>query len=331
MTSTRSDDEVRRAAADWLARMRGDADAADRVALEAWRSEDSRHAETFDRMVRTLDQTAFLASSAVGRSRDLGSLHRRRRLGQAAVAAGIGVVAVFGASMALRPAAPGAVATVSTVIASASDAARSVKLEDGSVVALARDSQISVSYGTDARRLTLDRGRARFIVASVPGRPFEVLVASVSVVAVGTVFEMSLDEGNVSVAVAKGAVEVRGRARSNVQHWTLAAGEQLVVDTTGKKIVPPASSSNPAVGMMLDFDGLSVARAVAAINRTSKVRVQIDDDVIADRHITGAFRAGDAAGFADAITAMFGLAPPVRSGDVIRIGGTPIPKKIIEG
>ena len=63
---------------------------------------------------------------------------------------------------------------------------RVVTLKDGSKVSLDAMSKISVRYSDDARRLTLQRGQARFDVAHDVSRPFSVRARDRTVVATGT-------------------------------------------------------------------------------------------------------------------------------------------------
>ena len=57
----------------------------------------------------------------------------------------------------------------------------------------------------------------------------------------------------------------------------------------------------------LEFDGMTLARAVTETNRYTRTKLRITDPSIADIEISGVFRAGDVAGFVAALNAAFGI------------------------
>lgn len=81
-------------------------------------------------------------------------------------------------------------------------------LEDGSVVELNRGAEIAVTYTAGERRVKLLRGEALFTVAKNPARPFIVDAAGVAVRAIGTAFNVRLQQGQVEVLVTEGLVTV---------------------------------------------------------------------------------------------------------------------------
>lgn len=85
---------------------------------------------------------------------------------------------------------------------------REVALPDGSVAYLDAGSAIAVSYGQDARGITLLSGQAFFEVVANTGRPFKVDADGVSVVVTGTAFGVNRTSHAVAVTVQSGTVEV---------------------------------------------------------------------------------------------------------------------------
>ncbi|MEX0297606.1 MAG: FecR domain-containing protein, partial [Kordiimonas sp.] len=84
----------------------------------------------------------------------------------------------------------------------------SVKLDDGSIIALFSNSEISVSMSSDTRVVELKRGRAFFDVRSDKNRPFLVNTAARQVKVVGTRFEVVRGKQFERVSVNEGLVSV---------------------------------------------------------------------------------------------------------------------------
>jgi transmembrane sensor len=58
---------------------------------------------------------------------------------------------------------------------------------------------------------------------------------------------------------------------------------------------------------MLQFDDTPLEQALEQVNRRGQPPVRVRDPAIAALRVTGAFRAGDTAGFAESIAAAFEL------------------------
>jgi transmembrane sensor len=81
-------------------------------------------------------------------------------------------------------------------------------LPDGSVITLDADSILQVVLTENERSLRLTRGEAYFRVAKDRSRPFIVNVVDMRARAVGTVFDVHVNDQNTVVAVLEGKVEV---------------------------------------------------------------------------------------------------------------------------
>jgi transmembrane sensor len=120
---------------------------------------------------------------------------------------------------------------------------RSLTLADGSTVDLNAQSKIRVRYSDRERHIDLLKGQAFFRVTKNTTRTFVVDTGSAEVRAIGTQFDVyrklsgtivTVLEGRVAVANARGRVQVSGSATSDskasgVHEILLAAGEQVVV------------------------------------------------------------------------------------------------------
>ncbi len=85
---------------------------------------------------------------------------------------------------------------------------RVAKLDDGSVLTMNTDSEITVDYSGDNRIVRLERGEVNFDVSKDPHRPFIVYAGDGLVWAVGTAFNVRVEDGSVDLTVTEGRVKV---------------------------------------------------------------------------------------------------------------------------
>lgn len=303
------DEEVRRQAAAWFARLRAPDGEGDREAFEAWRAADPRHAEVYDRLLRHWEQTAFLGSTGTGRSRQLRYAAPRMRSMRRGAGAAVAAMLLLLVPLGWRALDETGPMSLDANYASAVDELHRVELADGSQVTLDTATRLHVGYSAGERRLRLGQGRARFDVAH-EARPFIVEAAGTIVVAHGTVFDVAVDaRGGVKVALLRGSVEVRSSTAAASPARRLAPGQAVAV-APGRTIgspVPLRAAETGWVSDMLSFEGRRLDEAVAAVNRVASRKIRIVDPEIGSLRITGAFHASDAHAFAEAVAAAFGL------------------------
>ena len=295
----------------WFARLRATPSAADRAAFERWR-ENPDNARAYDHLLRTWDQSKFLAHTAVGRTRDLARA-RRTRPGWAAIAAGVLLaLGLAGGLATLTSRGLLGEAPTAAVIAADAGGIRTVMLPDGSRATLDRRSAIRIAFTDGERRLQLLRGRARFAVAHDPARPFVVDAGNGSVVAHGTIFDVAFEGDDVQVVLLRGAVEVR--SRSGLRAARADGARHLVPGQAirfgrGPLPVPAAAAGLDLqwTSAMIAFDNVSLGDAVAAFSRTSPRPVRLGGEAAAHRRLTGAFRRDDPEDFARTVAVSFGL------------------------
>lgn len=295
----------------WLARRQGDVAPDVERDFAAWLASDPRHRRAYDEAEQHWRDSLMLGRSEVGRTRKLGRAPFLMRRSTHVGAAGLGLAMVLGlVSVGLvQPGGPFALvspaeaATYRTGIGEI----RTVRLTDGSVVTLDTATLVRVTFTAGSRRLMLERGRARFRVASDSRRPFVVAVPDGEVVARDAVFDVSVTERPARVAAIGGPVELRS-ARPDAESGprTLAAGQQIAL---GGSAAPKPISRTEArwVSGMLGLDATPLGEAVAAINRYNGVQVRLADQHLAGLSVTGAFRAHDPQEFARAIAVTFDL------------------------
>lgn len=311
----RSDDAVRREAADWVALIHDPDAAVDRAAFERWRAADPRNAQGYARAERGWDSAALLVQTSFGRARGLPARRRwfeRPQMRYAFAAAAILVVAILGLSFGdIRSFGPG-LSTEDAAIASSVGQIRKVALADGSTVILDTDSVLRVAFSGGERRLYLSRGRARFDVAHDAARPFVVMAGTGSIIARGTIFDVAIADDRVKVVLLRGIVEVRGgriHAASQPAAARLQPGQQISF-AAAEPLVSPQSASVIDIGWtsgMLSFDVTRLADAVVQANRYSTTKISLSDSALDDLRITGAYHAGDVTGLAESIADTLGL------------------------
>jgi transmembrane sensor len=101
----------------------------------------------------------------------------------------------------------------------------------------------------------------------------------------------------------------------------LLVGEQLVVADHA-----PPTVKHVNVGLatawqtgLIVFEDATLAEAVARLNRYSQRELVIDDDVVRNIKISGAFKAGDMNGFVATVTTYFPVSADQQSGGDIKI------------
>lgn len=191
---------------------------------------------------------------------------------------------------------------------------RTLALEDGSRIYLNTATRVAVRYDEKERRVQLETGEALFEVAKRPDRPFIVTAGNREVRALGTVFAVRRDSQQVAVVLVEGKVEVRPDTLAvdlptTPLPITLSPGQRLTfMDDAPPKLDEPSVEKVTAWRRgQIDLDEVSLAQAVAEMNRYSVVKLAIERPEAAQIAITGVFRAGDTPSFAAAVARSYGL------------------------
>lgn len=309
-------------AAAWLARRDRGLTAAEQDEFFQWLADDPRHGEWLARHQRTVrglqalaewrpehgarpnpDLLAPPAGSNVGRWR------RAFWLAPLAVAAGL--------VLALRPEAPSpAPAPLPPIV-------RRV-LEDDSSIDLNRDAEIEVLYTAAERRVRLVRGEAYFTVARNPDRPFTVEAGRVNVRAVGTAFNVRRQTGAVEVLVTAGVVQVN-RPRGDYRLPLLEAGQRVLVAEDRADRPPQIAQVAPGEiarllawqPRQLEFNATPLGQVVAEFNRDNRVKLVVDDPVLASLQIGASLRSDNVEGFVRLLETSFAVRAERRGDGVI--------------
>jgi transmembrane sensor len=309
------------ASAALVERLHGEWAAGDQAAFDRRMGSDPEYADAYARAQDSWDALDTHAESAeVMRYREEAIAYARRsngrrwlkthlyaRSGWRAAAAIAGVALLLGFAWQLSPYgyAPGQYRT-------GIGEQKVVDLEDHSTIVLDAATRLRVRFTPDARIVELQDGQAQFSVAKDPTRPFKVQAGGRTIVAVGTVFTVEYVDSQVHVAMMEGRVAVVSTAipattpvnPESGEGISLIAGEELRVSRDGHSTVTRKADLEAATAWR---EGKVIIRteplsdAVQRMNRYSRLKIRIDDAVLAAKQISGVFEAGDTQGFLSAI------------------------------
>lgn len=185
---------------------------------------------------------------------------------------------------------------------------RTATLPDGSTVTLNTATEIAFAFTDGERRVNLLKGEAHFDVAHDTARPFRVAAGPMTVTAIGTAFDVAALPSRTAVTLIEGKVVVQSAA--SPEPTTLAPGEQLVVAADGfvkPKTVAKLDTALAWQRSLVDINDLTLADALAEVNRYSETKVTVRDASLKDRRVSGVFRTGDVEAVALALRTYFGL------------------------
>ena len=194
---------------------------------------------------------------------------------------------------------------------------RVVQLADGSSVRLDTASRMQVRFDGDRRLIDLEAGQALFTVAHDASRPFVVTAGSAQVTAVGTVFDVRRDKGEVRVTLVSGAVDVVGGQRVAQR---LKAGHQARV--TGEGVAARAVDVPAETGWTegrIVFRDVPLEQAVGEVNRYLTDGIELDAPGRETELVSGVFRTGDRDAFVSAATSALVLRASAGKGGGVRL------------
>lgn len=299
----------------WDARLRApDCSDADRASFAAWRDADSSHREAFERLqsiFATLRHDCGRAEVRALRDEALRATvtYRRRRLVWAAAAA---CMLACGAGFSFLDDLS-AWLTGAEIYVTGTGERSTYILEDGSTMALNAQSRVQVRYSEFQRSLSLLKGQALFNVAKNRRRPFVVHAGDRNIVAVGTQFDVRLDANSVQVTLIEGKVRIEQESAQESSEIVLTPGKQLLAPLSaplpfanGERLISidVAKVTGWRDGRIF-MDNLSLAEAVAEMNKHSTVQIAVDDPMLAQRRVSGMFKAGEQERFVTALEDYF--------------------------
>jgi transmembrane sensor len=185
---------------------------------------------------------------------------------------------------------------------------RAVGLDDGSIVRLAPDSAIDVSYGGDARRVRLLRGEAFFEVRPDATRPFRVVAESVETTVLGTSFNVRIARDGPEVSVRTGLVRVDDPSARPPVAERLTPGDWVRVAANGhveRGAIPPDEVAPWLHGQIVARDR-PMADIVDELRRYYGGAIVVADGALRGRRVTGVYNLADPAAALRAIVGAHG-------------------------
>jgi transmembrane sensor len=338
--SSARDTEIEHEASVWLARRDRGLAAAEQDELFQWLADDPRHGEWLARHQQTVKGLKLLAQwkpehgarpnpdllavpSAPTRSSAQLVIRWLMPVGLAAAA---GIAAFFGLRRQAAVAPPAPFAESPPIV-------RKV-LDDGSTIDLNRGAEVEVSYNAELRNVRLVRGEASFTVAKNPDRPFIVSASAVKIRAVGTAFNVNFHSKAVEVLVTEGRVQIsassQGTVNANQSASTtvalpiLKAGQRTVVSLLDPKapkieVVSPSEIARIIAWQprLLEFNDTPLAQVVAEFNASNRVKMVVNDPVLASLSVDASLRSDNVEGFVRLLETSFHVKAERRPDGVI--------------
>ncbi len=281
---------IRSAATEWWVRLDADAeDLAQQEAFQQWLRQDPVHVAAFAEITRLwgeLDAVkAHLPPPALvtGNARAwTGRMIRRasRTLGKWSLAMAASVLIWFSPFMVWLQ------ADYQSPVGESS----SIRLNDGSTVVLNSDSALAVNFTAQTRELSLLKGEAWFQVSPDPHRPFRVHAGEGWVTALGTAFNIHVDEEQTEVTVTEHSVAVNLNGNSTTTK--LQQGEQAFYNRQGitrAEAVDIQAATAWQRGKLV-FQNRPLGEVLAELNRYHHGYFAISDSALAKRRVNGVFR-----------------------------------------
>ncbi len=330
-------DPVAQAAAAWMLRHDRGLTAAEQDEFSQWLAADPRHPAAWAEHRwgwEELDRLAGMQSS-VHAVPDPDLLSPRRSAWAKAGGTGRYLYAVLAAAAAVavglfvwqQPVAPTAAPSGETPPIRSLALIEQRALPDGSVIELNRGAVVTEHFTAGERRVRLERGEAHFQVAKDAARPFFVEAGGVAVRAIGTAFNVRLDQASVEVLVTEGKVSVAASSAPGAEPVIPLMGmnERTVVSFAPAApapqvtLVPPAEIEARLAWQprLLDFTSVPLPEIVAEFNRRNPVRLVLADDALRQLRLSATFRSDNVEGFVRLMESDFGMNVSWRDDDEI--------------
>jgi transmembrane sensor len=296
----------------WLARLHSSARSQQTEAgFRRWIAADATHRAAFERMHYVWEATATLRPARSLESALSRSVRRVFHRNMAALAATLVICALLSiGALYLARFEP---ATTGESFTTTFGQRRGLRLSDGSRLVLNTDSRLRVAFNSKERQVTLERGQARFEVASDPARPFVVRVAARQIVATGTAFDVRWTDDRLCIVLVEGHVAILPAsvpvAMPLISPVTLDAGERLEIRGPAVAVKSAARLDREeawTTGHVI-FDSTPLRAAIAEMNRYAPRRLELADPALGDLLISGTFSVDDSRHFARAVANVFSL------------------------
>ncbi|MFT4091638.1 MAG: FecR domain-containing protein [Asticcacaulis sp.] len=293
---TTEQQQARRAAAEWLVRLK-DAPQADACEAQfaAWLAASPVHEAAWADMQQTVEVMRAAVAAELGIT-DMAQARRERtgrcpgQWGARRWTATLGAAMAACLALVIAPDMAGwAKREISSDYATAAGAMREVTLEDGTRVHLGPESALRVNYSASERQVELLSGQALFEVEKAPDRPFKVQTKTLTTTVLGTAFDVRLQDDGAHVGVQHGRVQVN--RRDQAAGTELGAGDWFSLSADGQAVT--GQRSPELIGLWSQGDLLAreqtVEALVAEIRPWYRGRIILANQTLAKQRITGTY------------------------------------------
>ena len=281
----------------WVKRDAGPLLPTEAAIFEAWLAENPAHRAAFEEVCALCSEVRTLRPERSGAAKPRTAGRNRLAVLTGLAAAATGVLVLSFDSLSVLWRADFHTGTGETKI---------VELEDGSHVELAPDSALTVDYRGPQRKLALLEGEAWFEAVPNPARPFVVAAGGGMVTALGTAFDIALEDHSATVTVAKHRVAVTSRGQTEV----LSEGQQIHfganMPATAPVFVDPGDATAWRRGKLI-FVNQPLAEVVRILSRYHPGYVFIPSASVRALRVTGVFDARDPLGSLDSMEASLAI------------------------
>jgi len=165
---------------------------------------------------------------------------------------------------------------------------RLILLADGSRINMNTATRLQVRISYLQRTITLDTGEAVFDVAHEVWRPFIVHVGTLQIRDIGTRFNVDKRQGDVSVTVLEGAVEIGGtRLNEGYQRHYFPGSDHVILRPVDTEQIAAWQHGR------LIFRQTPLATVAAELERYHPVRFIFTDPAVAHETLSGTFGVRD--------------------------------------
>ena len=342
MTADMKDNPINQAAFDWLARADAGLTAVEEAELAAWLDADTRHYGAYARARAVLGQARRIKAFAHAPDPDnwvrhspiekddlarkteseergsqdevaTGRVARRAFLGGAGAVAAAGLATAFFATS--RPA-------QALTYRTGRGERRDILLADGTKVALNTDTELRVLFGKKRRTMELLRGEALCNVAYDIKRPFVVDARGFEVrVSEASFAIQQFPDALPQVIVTEGMVDL---VPDHATSLAIAAPTKVTFLTGNRlagEVLSPEALNRELLWRegKIAFEDTPLRAAIATFGRYGPVPIDIADQRLLNRTVSGVFSSDDPLGFARVVAELFDLdARPEGSGIALR-------------
>jgi transmembrane sensor len=183
------------------------------------------------------------------------------------------------------------------------------RLADNSLLHLNTDSAVTVRFSKTERLVALTSGQAEFEVAHDPARAFRVFAGSAEVIAIGTKFDVHLEDDSTVVTVVEGRVAVgrspplerRGTSQNEAPRFIqVGADQQIRVAADEWPATPTTVDAQRTTAWLhreIVFDHEPLERVAAEFNRYAPKPIEIVTPALRSLQISGVFATDDTDAF----------------------------------